>query len=194
MASARPTNATRTFCCRRSRPLRPMPGGSISPRSKARSAGCSRCSRTSRRSSRPTASTPFTPLLVSEQCSYGGRFFGRAYDPSQLLGDSCWMVLGEAALRHPDTDQAAHPRAALRLRGSRRDLQHRCRRSARRSSRAAPRPASARASAWEDTYTRGPLGREGGRRPAPRRLARLRHPRREVLTETMMRCASAISS
>jgi hemolysin activation/secretion protein len=38
----------------------------------------------------------FTPLLVSEQCSYGGRFFGRAFDPSQLLGDHCWSVLGEA--------------------------------------------------------------------------------------------------
>jgi hemolysin activation/secretion protein len=37
----------------------------------------------------------FDPLLVSEQCGYGGRFFGRAYDPSQLLGDSCWEVLGE---------------------------------------------------------------------------------------------------
>ena len=37
----------------------------------------------------------FTPLLVSEQCSYGGRFFGRAFDPSQLLGDSCWSALGE---------------------------------------------------------------------------------------------------
>ena len=37
----------------------------------------------------------FTPLLVSEQCSYGGRFFGRAFDPSQLLGDSCWAALGE---------------------------------------------------------------------------------------------------
>jgi hemolysin activation/secretion protein len=36
-----------------------------------------------------------TPLLVSEQCSYGGRFFGRAFDPSQILGDHCWMVLGE---------------------------------------------------------------------------------------------------
>ena len=36
-----------------------------------------------------------TPLLVSEQCSYGGRFFGRAFDPSQLLGDHCWAVLGE---------------------------------------------------------------------------------------------------
>ena len=38
----------------------------------------------------------FTPLLVSEQCSYGGRFFGRAFDPSQILGDHCWSVLGEA--------------------------------------------------------------------------------------------------
>jgi hemolysin activation/secretion protein len=31
----------------------------------------------------------FTPLLVPEQCGYGGRFFGRAYDPSELLGDHC---------------------------------------------------------------------------------------------------------
>jgi hemolysin activation/secretion protein len=37
----------------------------------------------------------FTPLLVSEQCSYGGRFFGRAFDPSQMLGDRCWAALGE---------------------------------------------------------------------------------------------------
>jgi hemolysin activation/secretion protein len=37
----------------------------------------------------------FTPLLVSEQCGYGGRFFGRAFDPSELLGDHCWMGLGE---------------------------------------------------------------------------------------------------
>src|SRR3954466_15814567 len=37
----------------------------------------------------------FTPLLISEQCSYGGRFFGRAFDPSQMLGDHCWAVLGE---------------------------------------------------------------------------------------------------
>jgi hemolysin activation/secretion protein len=35
------------------------------------------------------------PLLVPEQCGFGGRVFGRAYDPSELLGDSCWMVLGE---------------------------------------------------------------------------------------------------
>jgi hemolysin activation/secretion protein len=37
----------------------------------------------------------FTPLLVSEQCGYGGRFFGRAFDPSQMLGDHCWAVLSE---------------------------------------------------------------------------------------------------
>ena len=37
----------------------------------------------------------FTSLLASEQCGYGGRFFGRAYDPSQILGDHCWQALGE---------------------------------------------------------------------------------------------------
>ena len=37
----------------------------------------------------------FNPLLVPEQCSYGGRFFGRAYDPSELLGDHCLEVLTE---------------------------------------------------------------------------------------------------
>ena len=37
----------------------------------------------------------FTPLLASEQCGYGGRFFGRAFDPSEMLGDSCWEALGE---------------------------------------------------------------------------------------------------
>jgi len=41
------------------------------------------------------AQIAMTPLLVSEQCSYGGRFFGRAFDPSQLIGDNCWAVLGE---------------------------------------------------------------------------------------------------
>lgn len=37
----------------------------------------------------------FQPLLTPEQCGYGGRFFGRAYDPSQYLGDSCFEALGE---------------------------------------------------------------------------------------------------
>jgi hemolysin activation/secretion protein len=37
----------------------------------------------------------FTPLLVPEQCSFGGRYFGRAFDPSELLGDSCIEAIGE---------------------------------------------------------------------------------------------------
>lgn len=36
-----------------------------------------------------------TSLLTSEQCGYGGRFVGRAFDPSGILGDHCWQVLGE---------------------------------------------------------------------------------------------------
>ncbi len=39
-----------------------------------------------------------TALLTPEQCSYGGRFFGRAYDPSDLLADSC--IMGNAELRY----------------------------------------------------------------------------------------------
>jgi hemolysin activation/secretion protein len=38
------------------------------------------------------------PLLTPEQCAYGGRFFGRAYDPAALLGDSC--IMGNAELRY----------------------------------------------------------------------------------------------
>jgi hemolysin activation/secretion protein len=37
----------------------------------------------------------FTPLLSPELCGYGGRAFGRAFDPSQLVGDSCLLLLGE---------------------------------------------------------------------------------------------------
>lgn len=35
------------------------------------------------------------PLLASELCGYGGRYFGRAYDPSDLVADSCLEMLGE---------------------------------------------------------------------------------------------------
>ena len=45
----------------------------------------------------------FTPLLVSEQCGYGGRFFGRAFDPSEMLGDSCFEALGEMRYDLPPT-------------------------------------------------------------------------------------------
>jgi hemolysin activation/secretion protein len=41
------------------------------------------------------------PLLGSELCGYGGRSFGRAYDPSQLLGDRCFEALGELRLDVP---------------------------------------------------------------------------------------------
>ena len=37
----------------------------------------------------------FTSLLAPEQCGYGGRVFGRAFDPSALLADNCWQLLGE---------------------------------------------------------------------------------------------------
>ena len=36
-----------------------------------------------------------TPLLFPEVCGYGGRVFGRAYDPSQLVADHCAEILGE---------------------------------------------------------------------------------------------------
>jgi hemolysin activation/secretion protein len=35
------------------------------------------------------------PLLASELCGFGGRYFGRAYDPSDLVADSCVEILGE---------------------------------------------------------------------------------------------------
>jgi hemolysin activation/secretion protein len=37
----------------------------------------------------------FNPELSPEQCGYGGRDIGRAFDPSQLSGDRCWMALAE---------------------------------------------------------------------------------------------------
>jgi hemolysin activation/secretion protein len=37
----------------------------------------------------------FTPLLSPEQCGYGGRFFGRAFDPSQFVADNCILALAE---------------------------------------------------------------------------------------------------
>jgi hemolysin activation/secretion protein len=36
-----------------------------------------------------------TPLLAPELCGYGGRVFGRAFDPSELVADSCVELLGE---------------------------------------------------------------------------------------------------
>jgi hemolysin activation/secretion protein len=50
-----------------------------------------------------------TSLLTPEQCSYGGRFFGRAYDPSQLLADSCIMGNGELRFDIPTYWQQNFP-------------------------------------------------------------------------------------
>jgi hemolysin activation/secretion protein len=36
-----------------------------------------------------------TPLLVSELCGYGGRLFGRGFDPSQFVADSCLLAMFE---------------------------------------------------------------------------------------------------
>ncbi|HZO48411.1 MAG TPA: POTRA domain-containing protein [Xanthobacteraceae bacterium] len=36
-----------------------------------------------------------TPLLAPELCGYGGRVFGRAFDPSELVADTCVELLGE---------------------------------------------------------------------------------------------------
>jgi hemolysin activation/secretion protein len=37
----------------------------------------------------------FNTLLAPEQCSFGGRNIGRAFDPSELTGDHCWMASAE---------------------------------------------------------------------------------------------------
>ena len=36
---------------------------------------------------------------VPEQCGFGGRYFGRAFDPSQMLGDCCFESDRRIALR-----------------------------------------------------------------------------------------------
>jgi hemolysin activation/secretion protein len=43
----------------------------------------------------------FTSLLAPELCGYGGRTFGRAYDPSDLVGDSCLLGLAELRAEVP---------------------------------------------------------------------------------------------
>ena len=41
------------------------------------------------------------PLLAPELCGYGGRAFGRAFDPSQFVADQCVEVLAELRLDLP---------------------------------------------------------------------------------------------
>jgi hemolysin activation/secretion protein len=57
----------------------------------------------------------FNPELSPEQCGYGGRDIGRAFDPSQLSGDRCWMVLAE--LRYDIWQKPAGARPATQLFG-----------------------------------------------------------------------------
>jgi hemolysin activation/secretion protein len=57
----------------------------------------------------------FNSELGSEQCGYGGSDFGRAFDPSQLTGDRCWMVLGE--LRYDIWEKPAGIRPSAQLFG-----------------------------------------------------------------------------
>jgi hemolysin activation/secretion protein len=45
------------------------------------------------------------PLLSPELCGYGGRAFGRAYDPSELVADRCIELLGELRYDIPHTIQ-----------------------------------------------------------------------------------------
>lgn len=44
-----------------------------------------------------------TPLLAPELCGYGGRVFGRAFDPSELVADSCLELLAELRYDIPHT-------------------------------------------------------------------------------------------
>jgi len=46
-----------------------------------------------------------TPLLAPELCGYGGRSFGRAFDPSELVADTCLLALGELRLDLPHSLQ-----------------------------------------------------------------------------------------
>ena len=47
----------------------------------------------------------FTPLLYPEVCGYGKRVFGRAYDPSQVIGDHCAEILTELRSICPPSPQ-----------------------------------------------------------------------------------------
>ena len=64
----------------------------------------------------------FDPLLVPEQCSFGGRVFGRAYDPSELLGDHCWMASAELRYDLPLSRRAAANRIRVNAFANRADL------------------------------------------------------------------------
>lgn len=51
------------------------------------------------------ATYAFNPLLAAEQCSYGGKTFGRAFDASELAGDRCFSALAELRYDIPNLPQ-----------------------------------------------------------------------------------------
>lgn len=53
-----------------------------------------------------------TPLLSPEECGYGGQAFGRAFDPSEITGDSCWSIMSELRF-DPDVPQSPFDLAQL---------------------------------------------------------------------------------
>jgi hemolysin activation/secretion protein len=59
----------------------------------------------------------FTALPVPEQCGFGGRQFGRAFDPSDLLGDHCWMASAELRYDLPAVTSFANTQVNTQLYG-----------------------------------------------------------------------------
>ena len=58
-----------------------------------------------------------TALLNPEQCAYGGRVFGRAFDPSALVADECVEALAELRFDVPATALTPKPLTQLQLYG-----------------------------------------------------------------------------
>jgi hemolysin activation/secretion protein len=58
-----------------------------------------------------------TALLNPELCSYGGRVFGRAFDPSNLVADECVEALGELRFDVPVTALTPKPMTQTQLYG-----------------------------------------------------------------------------
>jgi hemolysin activation/secretion protein len=58
-----------------------------------------------------------TPLLNPELCGYGGRVFGRAFDPSQFVADECVETLAELRLDLPPIADIAKQLTQIQLYG-----------------------------------------------------------------------------
>lgn len=58
-----------------------------------------------------------TPLLNPELCGYGGRVFGRAFDPSEFVADECVETLAELRLDVPPAPAIAKQLTQVQLYG-----------------------------------------------------------------------------